>query len=446
MGNGHARASGLLDDQSGPEQALPSDALSAVLRAVSLTGTCFFVVEATGPWWAEVPCAAAIGSCILPGAQQLVSYHVVTEGRCWAGLEHGASLWAEAGDIVVIPHGDCYALASAPGVVGEQPVDDSKAFFRGLTAGLLPPTIRYGDSGPPNLRVLWAFWDAAFCRSILYSGCYRRWLASRDARTWLPPPGAPGDLALSESRERSAGSDVVLLRISELLFVEVIRRHVDALPPDQTGWLAGLRDPVVSQALALLHRDPARAWSLHSLAREVAVSRSVLAERFTRLVGQAPIQYLTRWRMQLAARGLLEGKPVARVGLDVGYESEATFSGRSRTSSDVAGRLAASPPGALGSTGELARLGVHLHAVAFLHEQRDPHFHAGLERRGLGHAAAAGVAADRRLGVGDGRASTCGGSSMPIGLPLSFRISTGRLSTRNWQSPPSVSAVRVTVS
>ena len=327
MGDAHAHASGLLDDQSGPDQALPSDALSAVLRAVSLTGTCFFVVEATGPWWAEVPSAAAIGSSILPGAQQLVSYHVVTEGRCWAGLEQGASLWAEAGDIVVIPHGDCYALGNAPGVVGEQPVDVSKAFFRQLAAGLLPPTIRYGDSASPDLRVLCGFLG---CELLPFNPLLG--LLPRLAR--VPATSGPGsrrlarlaELALSESRERSAGSDVVLLRISELLFVEVIRRHVDGLPPGETSWLAGLRDPVVSRALALLHGEPARAWSLHSLAREAAVSRSVLAERFTRLVGQAPIQYLTRWRMQLASRGLLEGKTVASVGLDVGYESEAAFS------------------------------------------------------------------------------------------------------------------------
>jgi AraC-like DNA-binding protein len=327
MGDGHARASGLLDDQSGPGQALLSDPLSAVLRAVSLTGTCFFVVEAVGPWWAEVPSAAAIGPCILPGAQQLVSYHVVTEGRCWAGLEHGGSLWADPGDIVVIPHGDCYALANAPGVVGKQSLDVSTTFFRQLAAGLLPPTIRYGDPGPPDVRVLCGFLG---CDLLPFNPI----LGLLPALARVPAASGPGsrrlaglvELALSESRERSAGSDVVLLRISELLFVEVIRRHVEALPPNETSWLAGLRDPVVSRALALLHGDPARAWSLPSLAREVAVSRSVLAERFTRLVGVAPIQYLTRWRMQLASRGLREGRPVARVGLDVGYESEAAFS------------------------------------------------------------------------------------------------------------------------
>ena len=193
MGDGHARASGLLDDQSGPEQALPSDALSAVLRAVSLTGTCFFVVEATGPWWAEVPCAAAIGSCILPGAQQLVSYHVVTEGRCWAGLENGASLWAEAGDIVVIPHGDCYALASAPGVVGEQPVDDSKAFFRRADRGPAAADDslrRLRAAEPPGALRLSGMQPSAVqssARAVTATGS-----RARDARTGLPPPGATG--------------------------------------------------------------------------------------------------------------------------------------------------------------------------------------------------------------------------------------------------------------
>jgi AraC-like DNA-binding protein len=114
--------------------------------------------------------------------------------------------------------------------------------------------------------------------------------------------------------------------MSELMFVEAIRRHIETLPTAQTGWLAGLRDPVVGQALAALHGEPAAAWTVESLARAVGVSRSVLAERFAEMVALPPMQYLALWRMQRASRLLLEGEPVAEVARAVGYESEAAFS------------------------------------------------------------------------------------------------------------------------
>jgi AraC-like DNA-binding protein len=106
-----------------------------------------------------------------------------------------------------------------------------------------------------------------------------------------------------------------------------VRRYLEALPADQTGWLAGLRDPGTGRALALLHERPAHPWTLEQLAAQSGLSRSVLAERFTRLVGQPPMQYLASWRVQVAARLLADGAAkVAAVGLEVGYASEAAFS------------------------------------------------------------------------------------------------------------------------
>jgi AraC-like DNA-binding protein len=110
------------------------------------------------------------------------------------------------------------------------------------------------------------------------------------------------------------------------MFVEAIRRYLETLPPTQTGWLAGLRDPVVGQALSALHREPSQSWTVDRLAQLVGVSRSVFAERFTEMVGQPPMQYLALWRMQLASRLLIEGRQVAAVAGAVGYESEAAFS------------------------------------------------------------------------------------------------------------------------
>jgi len=133
-------------------------------------------------------------------------------------------------------------------------------------------------------------------------------------------------VAAAESKERRPGSQAVLSRMSELMFVEALRRHLDSLPSDRSGWLAGLRDPAVGRALAALHHEPQRAWTLATLADAAGVSRSVLAERFATFVGQPPMQYLLQWRMQLAARALEEGGKVTTVAYEVGYESEAAFS------------------------------------------------------------------------------------------------------------------------
>jgi AraC-like DNA-binding protein len=303
------------------------DPLSDVLRAVRLSGACFFRIEARSPWWAEVPDAAAIADSILPRAQHLVSYHVITSGRCWAGLADGTGLWVEAGDVLLVPHGDGYALSTAPGPVGHQPLDVARTFFRRLAARELPFTIREGADGPSRVEVICGF-----------LGCDA--LPFNPVLTVLPRllrvPAAPAAddrlgqlvaLALSEARERADGGDCVLLRISELMFVEVVRRYVRSLPADESGWLSGLRDAFVSRALGLLHQQPARGWTLAALARETGLSRSALAERFTHYVGQPPMQYLTRWRLQLAARLLADGEAkVSAVGYEVGYESEAAFS------------------------------------------------------------------------------------------------------------------------
>jgi AraC-like DNA-binding protein len=133
--------------------------------------------------------------------------------------------------------------------------------------------------------------------------------------------------ALAESKEKRIGGASVLNRLSELMFVEVIRRYLEALPADRADWLAGLRDPFVGRALTALHANPERDWTIESLADKAALSRSSFAERFTRFVGAPPMQYLTNWRMQLAANHLLGSTDsVAVIANRVGYDSEAAFS------------------------------------------------------------------------------------------------------------------------
>jgi AraC-like DNA-binding protein len=159
---------------------------------------------------------------------------------------------------------------------------------------------------------------AALPRTIHLSGA-----ANEATSGWL---ATLLNIAVRESGSSRAGRDNILARMSELMFVEAIRRYIETLPAAESGWLAGLRDPVVGQALAALHGEPKSPWTVESLARAVAVSRSVLADRFMEIVGHPPMQYLALWRMQIASRLLLEGEAVAEVSAAVGYESEAAFS------------------------------------------------------------------------------------------------------------------------
>jgi AraC-like DNA-binding protein len=140
-----------------------------------------------------------------------------------------------------------------------------------------------------------------------------------------------------ESRRGRAGADEVLTRLAELMFIEVLRRYLDDLPPGQTGWLAGLRDDVVGRVLTLLHARPGHSWTLEELAREANSSRTNVAKRFAELVGQPPIQYLAQWRMQVAANRLAQsGAKVATIGREVGYDSEAAFSRAFKKATGVA--------------------------------------------------------------------------------------------------------------
>jgi len=122
------------------------------------------------------------------------------------------------------------------------------------------------------------------------------------------------------------GDETILAKLSEVLFVETLRRYIGMLPQEQTGWLAGIRDPEVGKALALLHRKPAYPWTIAALTNEVGISRTVLAERFRRYLSKTPMAYLTRWRLQLGAQLLKStNSSAAQIAVDVGYESEPSF-------------------------------------------------------------------------------------------------------------------------
>lgn len=307
---------------------MSADALSEVLAAVHLSGSVFFDVTAKSPWVAEAPPAAQIAPQVAPGAQHAIEYHVVSAGSCWISLvgdNASEPVKLNEGDIVVVPHGDPHVVSSAPGMRAEpnfevygQPGEDIAVPFR----------LQAGGEGPSESRLICGFFscDVRPFNPLLDS--LPRFI--RVGRGSLVSHSLLDQFirfATAEMGNRRAGSQSVLNRLSELMFVEVIRLYMDQLEGSNTGWLAGLRDPLVGRALTLLHARPSHAWTLEQLASEAAASRSVLADRFNHLVGYPPIQYLTRWRMQIAARRLMDPTArIASVAHEVGYESEAAFS------------------------------------------------------------------------------------------------------------------------
>jgi AraC-like DNA-binding protein len=292
-----------------------------VLSAVRLTGALFFDVAARAPWVAEAPAAKLLGPLVLPGSQHVIEYHVVTEGSCWASLIDDSPIPLERGDIVVFPQGDAHVMSSAPGMRGP-PELEQYAIANGRS---LPITVNLGEGGP-SAHVVCGFLgcDATPFNPLLATLPrlirLRRGLVETELDHVLK-------LALNESTNARPGSECVLARLSEVLFIEVVRHHVASASSGNTGWLAGLRDEHVGRALAQLHRLPAHDWTLDKLARDVGLSRSMLAERFLQFVGDTPMHYLAKWRMQLAA-GLLTRttSSLAEVATQVGYTSEAAFS------------------------------------------------------------------------------------------------------------------------
>lgn len=338
MVNGNDRASGVLVRESvishpnsaplAPPAIDGIDVLSDVLRVVRLSGALFFLTDASSPWSSSVPSATALTPLILPRAQHLISYHFVTSGSCWCESPGAPALHLETGDVVVIPHGDPYRMCQPPGHHAGWSPNEILGFFRSMAARELPFVVAEGGGGPDGVQVLCGFLGCDVLPFNPVFGALPRLLhvpqVHRGAGDRL---SQLVDFAMEESRDRDAGTECVLLRIAELMFVEVVRRYLAGMVPEQTGWLAGLRDPVVGQVLALMHRHAERPWTLQNLAREVSLSRSVLAQRFTHFVGTPAMQYLGQWRMQSAARLLVDGNAkVASIAASVGYESEAAFS------------------------------------------------------------------------------------------------------------------------
>ena len=296
-------------------------ALASRAAPAHLPARAYYLVDCVAPWAAETPALDGLSGALLPGAQHVFAFHAVVAGECWAAALGEPPRRLAAGDFVAFPRGEAHGFASAPGLRAAP----DPAVFQRLAAEPLPLRVRYGAGDGPRTQLVCGFLgcDARPFNPLL--GALPRLLhASRaDGGEWL---ARFVDLAVEEMRAGRPGGGPVLARLSELLFIEVVRRHVAALPPGQAGWLGGLRDEFVGKALARLHGRPDGGWTLQRLAREVGLSRSALAERFARLVGEPPMHYLLRWRLQRGALRLADGATVQEAADEAGYASEAAFS------------------------------------------------------------------------------------------------------------------------
>ena len=301
------------------------DALSDVLKSVRLEGAFYLNAEFTAPWCIRGECSVPSVRERLAGAEHVVFFHFLTEGGCKVRLaDGGEALDVAVGDLILIPQDDKHLMGSdlhlAP-MEADSLVDSDAATDGDFVQ------MRHGGGGAATRFVCgYLACSRSVCRPLLDA-------LPRLLR--IPIGDGPAAVLLRELfrvgvRESSVsgpGAESMLAKLSELMFVEAMRRYAESLPPEGKGWLAGVRDAQIGRALALLHGEPGRTWTVDELAREVALSRSALAERFAALVGEPPMQYLMRWRLALAAQTLRSGgDAIARVAERSGYESEAAFS------------------------------------------------------------------------------------------------------------------------
>jgi AraC-like DNA-binding protein len=300
------------------------DALSDVLRVARLTGGVFLHADFFAPWCIATKLSAEHCSPAIGAASHLIIYHYVVEGEFLLRSPErgGQDVLISTGEIVLLPHNDLHFIGSD---LGLPPVPGNQVIHPPRNGGLA--SIHHGGNGKRTRMV---------CGFL---GCSKA--ESNPVISSLPPllklnmdNGAAAEwirstfhYAAEEVAAGRPGSQTVLAKLSELLFVETVRQHAETLPENQTGWLAGLRDPFVARALALLHNDPVRHWTVEDLGHEIGLSRSALAERFIRLIGVPPMHYLANWRMQIATEKLRNSNAsLAQVAAVVGYESEAAFS------------------------------------------------------------------------------------------------------------------------
>jgi AraC-like DNA-binding protein len=300
------------------------DALSDVLRVAHLTGGVFLHADFFAPWCMSARVSPEHCSPALGPASHLILYHYIVEGDLHIRVEgeDGEGLTIGAGEVVLLPRNDLHLMGSD---LSLPPVAGSDIIHPPKDGGL--SSIHHGGAGG-RTRMICGFLGCASAdgNPVLSTlpPLLKLNVEQGGAAEWIR---STFQYAAEEISAGRPGSETVLAKLSELLFVEAVRRYAEALPEGQTGWLAGLREPYVARALALLHRDITRRWTVDDLGREVGLSRSALADRFIRLIGVPPMHYLANWRMQVAIQKLRNtSASLAQVAETIGYDSGAAFS------------------------------------------------------------------------------------------------------------------------
>jgi AraC-like DNA-binding protein len=298
-----------------------ADVLSEVLRVVKLDSAFYFNAEFSAPWMVLTPESCDLAPHLTPGAKHLIIFHLITEGRGYVRLVNGRQVALASGDIVVIPHGDAHFLGNGKETYTANP---HEILGHVLTKGLEVATYGGGGEGTSVVCGFLAC-EPLLCKVLLGSlpPLIKVNIRGDSSGQWLENSIR---FSVKQALSSDAGNRAVLAKLSEALFVETIRRYIQELPAEQSGWLAGVRDAEVGRALGMLHRAPERPWTIADLAKEVGISRSTLAERFRHYLGEPPMSYLSHWRLQLGAKMLSHtSRGVADIATEVGYESEASF-------------------------------------------------------------------------------------------------------------------------
>jgi AraC family transcriptional regulator, alkane utilization regulator len=295
------------------------DALSDLLHAVKLNGALFLQARFTEPWCVESHSGRESDS-LYAGLDHIVFFHIITAGQCKVRLRSGGEvIQLSAGDLILLPQDDTHLLGSHLQLA---PVDAAGLVQAAVPGGMV--SIDHGGGGTEaRLMCGFLYCDKQLSRPLLEALPRMARVPLGDGAAWLMSLVHRG---AHENSTPGPGSETLLAKLAELLFVEAVRRYIEALPEQQNGWLAGLRDRYVGRALGLMHERPKHDWTVDELAEQVGLSRSALTQRFANLLGQPPKQYLTRWRLALAAAVLRStDRAITLVAEEFGYESESAF-------------------------------------------------------------------------------------------------------------------------
>jgi AraC-like DNA-binding protein len=297
------------------------DVLSEVLRVLRLEGALYFQAEFSAPWMVHTVASEYLKQYLAPAAGRLMIYHLITEGRAFARTENGSEIVLEPGDVLVLPHGHSHHIWNGTATKAL----DADTLIHHILQHRLQVQKVGGGGEVTRLVCGYMACDAQLSRQLL--GClppiFKVNIRTDDSGRWIEQTIRR---SVEEGLSSAAGADALISKLSEVLFIEMLRRYIASVADGEKSWLGGVRDAVVGRALACLHSRPAETWTVEQLAKEVGTSRSVLAEKFTEYLGESPIAYLMQWRMQLAAQALsTTSSSVLEVAMDVGYQSEAAF-------------------------------------------------------------------------------------------------------------------------